>query len=74
MCLSPIGILRANHVIKPPPAVKIQRHFVSNGPLRCLPARLRLPSRPTRPAAPRRVEEPADPKGNTDGFIAFPAL
>ena len=37
MCLSPIGILRANHVIKPPPAVKIQRHFISNGPLR-LPA------------------------------------
>src|ERR1700733_13961509 len=46
MCLSPIGILRANHVIKPPPAVKIQRHFISNGPLRCPPARLRLPSRP----------------------------
>jgi hypothetical protein len=77
MCLSPIGILRANHVIKPPPAVKIQRHFISNGPLRLPAGQAETPQRRTLRGINNDGDMTGsyvDPKGNTDGFVGFPAF
>jgi hypothetical protein len=70
MCLSPIGILRANHVIKPPPAVKIQRHFISNGPLR-LPAGQAATPQSADPARILTIHLKLDAKPPLDGGYQF---